>query len=183
MRAPRHSREISILRAHNGHRKVPAIARLFPTILSTPSSIPTANGARPPITVTSGSRARPTARAVGVPTPTATGFIPTPDGPGFRKNRLAGPRFTTDAGHACAISDGSGFRAMNGRRRGFHGVKATTTSAGRRCRRKRASIGAPAFIIGPTTIMTSARSNTASLRRTNSARRASKAPSCRPSAT
>src|SRR5207245_161040 len=86
-------------------------------------------GARPPITVTSGNRARRN-RAPGVHTPMATGFTRTLAGLGSRKSRLVGRRITTDVGRACAISAGSGCPAMNGRRRGFPGARAVTTSVG-----------------------------------------------------
>jgi len=74
-------------------------------------------------------------------------------------------------------------RCTHGRRRGFHGARATNTSAGRRFRPKRVSISAPEFTIGRTIITTSVPTNIASLRPENSARRVSSKRSCRPNAT
>ncbi len=54
-------------------------------------------------------------RATGAHTPTDAGLIPKPVGPGFPTNLSAGPVITTDAGRACAMSAGFGFRARNGR--------------------------------------------------------------------
>ena len=131
-------------------RRPPLIPR------STQGSSRWAFGARPPPTVTSGNRARPSNRAAGVPTPTAAGFTPTPVGPGFRKSRSAGRLITTDVGRACAVSAGSGCPVTNGRRRGFRGARAMITWVGRRFLPKRILIAAPAFRIGPTITTTSA---------------------------
>ena len=96
------------------------------------------------------SRVRPPNRATGGLTPTATGFTPTPAGPGFPTNNSAGRPITTAAGFASAASAGSGCQVNNGRPPGSRGARGTITSAGRRCRRRRNSIARPAFAIGPT---------------------------------
>src|SRR5207237_7399912 len=106
-----------------------------------------------------GNRAKQKARGLGVLTRTVAGFTPTPVGLGFPRSHSVGRLITTDVGRGCVESGGSGYRAMNGRRLGFHGARATITSAGRRCRRKRDSISAPASIIGLITITTSAPTN------------------------
>src|ERR1700720_1843482 len=113
-----------------------------------PSSSLMARGWRQVITATFGNRAKQKARGVGVPTPTVAGFTPMPAGLGFPKSRSAGPPIITDVGRACAELAGFGFLAINGRRPGFPGERATITSVGRPCRRKRDSINAQAFTIG-----------------------------------
>ena len=157
--------------------------RLAPTRRFTASSIPTATGSKPAITVLSFNRARRRNPATGDRTRMATGFTPTRAGPGSRMSHSAGPPTTTAAGFGCAASVGFGFRANNGRPPGSRGAKATITSAGPPSHRKHTSIARPGFVIGPTTITTSARSNTASFRQTNSAASSHRVKSCRWNAT
>src|SRR5437868_8842734 len=106
----------------------------------------------------------------------ATGFTPTPDGPGCRTSPSAGPLITTVAGLAYAMSDGSGFRARNGHRHGFRGAKAMITWGGRHCLLKPVSITAPVFVIGLTIITTSGRLNIVLFEPRSSERRASNRP-------
>ena len=141
--------------------------RAATTTFFTPSSNHTAIGAKHRITDTSGNRAKRNVHAIGIPTRTAAGFTPMLAGLGFRKSGSAGPRTITVAGRVCAASVGFGCRATNGRPLGSHGVRAMSTSAGRRCRRKRASIAAKAFTIGRTIITTSVRTNIALWQRAN----------------
>jgi hypothetical protein len=130
-----------------------------------------------------GNRAKRKRQATGVPIPKVAGLTAMPAGLGSRTSRLAGRRIITDVGSGCAGSVGSGCLVMNGRRPGFPGGRARITSAGRRCRPKRASIAAAAFIIGSIIIMTSALTSTHSFRATISARNTSAAPLFRASAT
>ena len=143
----------------------------------------TAIGAKHRITDMCGSRVKRNVRAAGIPTRTVAGFTPTPAGLGSPKNRSVGQRIIMDAGRGCAMSAGFGCPAMNGRRLGFPGARAMNTSAGRRSRRKRASIAAAAFTIGLITITTSVPTNIASCQRANSGHNRSSARWCRASAT
>src|ERR1700731_1603741 len=142
-----------------------------------------ARGWRQVITATFGSRAKPKARGVGVRTPTVAGFTPMLAGPGFPKSHSAGPPITTDVGRACAESAGFGFRAINGRRLGFPGGRATITLVGRPCRRKRDLISRPASTIGRITITTWVRTNIVLSRPENSARSGSSPRLCPRNAT
>ncbi len=161
------------------HVKV-AKARQLPAIqLFIPSSSLMARGWRPLITAMFGNRAKPKARGVGVLTRTVAGFTPTPAGLGFLKSHSVGRPIITGAGRVCVESAGSGFRAMNGRRPGFRGARATITSAGRRCPRKRGSISAPASTIGLITITTSGRTNIPSSQPGSLARSGLSPRSCR----
>ena len=133
-------------------------------------------------TAMSGNRARPRQRAVGGPTQMAAGSIPMLAGPGCRKSHSVGPPITTADGRGCTVSAGSGCPAMNGRRPGSRGERARITSAGRRCRPKRASIVAAASGTGRIIITTSDPTNTPSCRQMNSLRSASDASWFQPSA-
>ncbi len=150
---------------------------------SEPATRPRAISGARVITATSGNRAKRKVHGAGVRTPTVAGFTPTRAGPGFPKSHSVGPPITTDAGRVCAALVGFGFRAINGPRPGFPGERATITSAGRRCLRKRDSINTPASTIGPITITTSVRINIVLLRQENSARSEPSPRSSRQSAT
>ncbi len=152
------------------------------TQLFTISSSATAIGLRRAITDMFSIRAKRKVRAVGGPTRMVAGFIPTRAGPGFRKSRLVGRLIITDAGHGCAGSVGFGSRAINGRQRGFPGARVTTTSVGRRCRRRRVSISGPAFATGRTIIMMLARTSIVLSRAGSSARRECSRRFCRQNA-
>src|SRR6266436_889016 len=157
--------------------------RLPVTRLFIPSSIHTAPGSKQLITATFGSHAKQNVHEAGDHTGAVAGFTPTPAAPGFPKSHSVGPPITTDAGRVCAALVGFGFRAINGPRPGFPGERATITSAGRRCLRKRDSINTPASTIGPITITTSVRINIVLLRQENSARSEPSPRSSRQSAT
>ena len=154
----------------------PKSDRRLPTARSIGNWNHSAPGAKRRTTVTSGNRAKRRNPATGVPTPKATGFTPTPAGLGSRMSLSAGRLTITGAGCGCAESVGFGCREMNGRRPGFRGEPAGTMSAGRRCRRKRASIAAVASIIGRTIITISVPTNMRLCRTTNSVRHMSGAP-------
>jgi hypothetical protein len=155
--------------------------RRLPTGCSIANWNRTATGAKLLTTASSGSRVRPRT-ATGGHIPTAGGFIPTRGGPGCPKSHLGGRLITTGDGSACGASAGFGCRAMNGRRPGSRGEQARITSVGRRCRRKRVSIGGAASAIGRTIITISAPTSMPSFRITNSARGASGSRWCRSSA-
>jgi len=116
-------------------------------------------GSRQTTTVTFFIPAKQRVQFAGVPIPTATGFIPMPAGLGFPKSRLDGRPITTAVGRGWAESVGFGSRAASGRRPWFHGARATIMWVGRRSLPKLVSINAPAFEIGQTVIMKSARTN------------------------
>ena len=168
---------------HVGPAKLRKRARPLLTAPFIANSSLTARGAKRPSTVSSGNRAKPRNRVVGGRTPKDAGFIRTLAGPGSLTSHLAGPPIITGVGRGCVASAGSGFPVKNGRRPGFPGEQATTMSAGRPCRPKRASIVAAASIIGPTTITRSAPISTLSCAEATSVQRRSGAPSYRPNAT
>ena len=81
------------------------------------------------------ARTLPRGGDTGVLIAMATGFGLIAAGSGIRTNVLVGRPITTDAGSGSRVKAGAGYRATNGRRLGFLGVRATTMSAGRRYRR------------------------------------------------
>jgi hypothetical protein len=154
---------------------LPKRVRRLPTALSIGSWNGTAPGAKPPITVTSGSRARQRNHATGGHILTAGGSIRTPVGHGCPTSHLDGRLITTGDGSACAVSAGFGCPVKNGHRLGSRGERARITSVGPRCRRKRALIGRAASVIGRTIITISVPTSTRLFRAMNSGRGASSA--------
>ena len=137
---------------------------------------PTGTGAKPRITVMSSNHAQRKVLVSGAPTRTGAGFIRMQAGRGYLRNRSVGRPITTVAGHVCVTLAGCGCQVMNGRQRGFPGARVMTTWVGRRSRRRRTSIVAPVFIIGPIAITISDRKNIRLFRQTNSVRCASSKP-------
>jgi hypothetical protein len=141
--------------------------RLLPTECFIGNWNRTARGAKRLTMVTSGNRARRKNHATGVRTQRAVGSIAMRVGPGFPTSLSAGRLTIMDAGSGCAGSVGFGYREMNGRRPGCRGERAKIMSAGRRCRRKRASIAAVASMRGRTAITISVPTSMHLFRTTN----------------